>query len=230
MTLKIEAGKFYRTRDGRKVGPMRSGHYNPGADFPFDVAHGTGQFDPDIARQLWNEDGYGDEGLHLVAECTEDRPSMTLPNGDVIYEGEYGVTRKGKKVGPMRRVPDEFGEPFVWFAGENGAFAHDGEDGSAPGDFGSPTPGDIIAKWRDEAETPAAEPSGPVTTVTVKRIVPGVYGRVNVAAVDDGGLVQIRMVGGHEYHGLHTWWTAAELTDAISTLTAIRDAMEGGAQ
>lgn len=27
---------------------------------------------------------------------------MTLPNGDVIYEGEYGVNAEGNKVGPMR--------------------------------------------------------------------------------------------------------------------------------
>ena len=76
MTLKIEAGKFYRTRDGRKVGPMR--RRDDQDYFPFDINSHVHPHDRDIQRQLWQEDGTGDEGLHIIAEWT-DTPDTTTP-------------------------------------------------------------------------------------------------------------------------------------------------------
>lgn len=60
-TLKIEAGKFYETRDGRKVGPMRS---SGRADWPF------------IGRQAVNEDAF----------YNADGTCPYLPNDDLIAE------------------------------------------------------------------------------------------------------------------------------------------------
>lgn len=59
--------------------------------------------------------------------------------------------------------------------------------------------------------------TGPVITETVKRIVPGVYGKVSVGfdGPDGGILVDLRC-------GITT---RDDLTEAIATLTAIRDAM-----
>ena len=76
MTLKIEAGKFYRTRDGRKVGPMQ--RRDDQDYFPFDINSHVHPHDSDIQRQLWQEDGTGDEGLHIIAEWT-DTPDTTTP-------------------------------------------------------------------------------------------------------------------------------------------------------
>ena len=83
MTLKIEAGKFYRTRDGRKVGPMQ--RRDDQDYFPFDINSHVHPHDGDIQRQLWQEDGTGDEGLHIIAEWTDtpaiDLTAITTPFG-----------------------------------------------------------------------------------------------------------------------------------------------------
>lgn len=66
-----------------------------------------------------------------------------------------------------------------------------------------------------------AQPTGTVITETVtrKRIVPGVYGRVVVERESNGDMVI----------DARNMQVAAELTAAIETLTAIRDAMENNA-
>jgi hypothetical protein len=76
--LKIEKGKFYRTRDGRKVGPMRDFW-----DSGFFVKHGDGQ--------VWERDGSTRAickmpvGLEIVAEWTDepeiDLTAITTPFG-----------------------------------------------------------------------------------------------------------------------------------------------------
>jgi hypothetical protein len=69
MTLKIEAGKYYRTQDGRKVGPLR--HLlqgSAGRIFKFDVDDYAPNTDTDVAIQLWDCAGNGDEGLNLISE------------------------------------------------------------------------------------------------------------------------------------------------------------------
>ena len=65
---------------------------------------------------------------------------------------------------------------------------------------------DLVAEWTDE---PA--PTGPVRTVTHKKIVPGVYGHVWVR---------------RSSYGTNPMETAAELRAAITTLTEIADALE----
>lgn len=47
--MKIQAGKFYRTRDGRKVGPMRNSDRGSSGAYPFVATH-TGQ--------SWTADGH----------------------------------------------------------------------------------------------------------------------------------------------------------------------------
>lgn len=61
---------------------------------------------------------------------------------------------------------------------------------------------------------------GPVRTRTVTEIVEGNYGKVEVGGVDARGGRRIFV---------SATFVKAELTDAISTLIAIRDALEGGA-
>jgi hypothetical protein len=69
--MKIEEGKFYRTRDGRKVGPMT---YNlKESIFPWMC---------ESSRQTFRKDGYfclsGDHELDLVAEWTEEPAAPKL--------------------------------------------------------------------------------------------------------------------------------------------------------
>lgn len=83
--MEIEVGKYYRTRDGRKVGPMRD------CMGDFDIpSHDDG----DLNEQVWKKDGTvwsedGDEGHHyLIAEWTEDETGtlaeLDVKPGDVV--------------------------------------------------------------------------------------------------------------------------------------------------
>ena len=68
--MKIEAGKYYHTRDGRKVGPMVE-ECPRWSEWPFDVQN-EDEDDP-ISVCLWKDDGICDEGSQydLVAEWTD---------------------------------------------------------------------------------------------------------------------------------------------------------------
>ena len=72
--------------------------------------------------------------------------SMKLPNGDVIELGGYGVTRDGRKVGPMR-IGHGFSYPFIMRGTQHTADGHYWAHKSL-------APNDIIAAWKE----PAAEP------------------------------------------------------------------------
>lgn len=65
------------------------------------------------------------------------KPHMTLENGDKLYEGEYGITRNGDRVGPV--MPNDCGY-YPWFAS--------GEEYSSKGEycFGATDGEDIIAR------------------------------------------------------------------------------------
>ena len=68
---------------------------------------------------------------------------MTLPNGETIREGEYGVTRDGRKVGPMRHAFGEIWDCKEVFPGTgNYHWLSDGRRGSG----GCKSCPDIIAK------------------------------------------------------------------------------------
>jgi hypothetical protein len=81
--MKIEAGKYYRTRDGRKVGPM-SNDMCP--EFVFD-----GELEDEFLR--WFSDGlYRVSGAHhldLIAEWT-DEPEAPKPWGE-LSDAEKGA-------------------------------------------------------------------------------------------------------------------------------------------
>lgn len=60
--MQIETGKFYKTRDGRRVGPMKFDNY--GGSYPWEEDYNTA---------IWTDDGECDEGenLDLIAEWTD---------------------------------------------------------------------------------------------------------------------------------------------------------------
>ena len=74
--LQIEAGKYYRTRDGRKVGPMLE--WRADVKRPFEVdsaAYGT-----DLFTSFWTREGASDEGTQadLIAEWNDDQPAHII--------------------------------------------------------------------------------------------------------------------------------------------------------
>lgn len=92
--LVVEAGKYYRTRDGRKVGPMRD--YNGIDGYPWDGC-GTGQF--------YNKVGKADDGSEydLIAEWVDEPvaaqqeaeqltgQTLTSADGNTIMDVTNGV-------------------------------------------------------------------------------------------------------------------------------------------
>ena len=109
--MKIEEGKYYRTRDGRKVGPMcDSGHA--------DCIATNGEF----SGGLWNFDGSPhfphmeeDDSPTLIAEWVDEPETGTLaelnvkPGDVVMHEGGYDC-----KI--LERIP---GVLAVWVVGED---------------------------------------------------------------------------------------------------------------
>lgn len=84
------------------------------------------------------------------------KPHMTLPNGDVIHEGGYGVTRDGRKVGPITKGRTIlFGcEPMGFSAGSywyDGGFCRKSH---------APHNHDIVAAWVEDNK-PAKDPNRP---------------------------------------------------------------------
>ena len=82
--MKIEAGKYYRTRDGRKVGPMVE-ECPRWSDWPFDVRNEDG--DRTISVCLWKDDGTCDEGSRydLVAEWTDTPSAPSTPSTKKLW-------------------------------------------------------------------------------------------------------------------------------------------------
>lgn len=81
--MKIEAGKFYRTRDGQKFGPMVD---NGGDGWPFTI--------PGRHAPCWTRDGDIVEPgecrpMDLVAEWP-DGPVRTVTHKEIV-EGVYGI-------------------------------------------------------------------------------------------------------------------------------------------
>lgn len=101
--MKIEAGKFYRTRDGQKVGPVRRGDEHSKARY-WEV---LGDF-PNGARRAWHEDGMfwpigspcrDDEnaGYDIIAEWTDmpDLTALTTPYGLLDRETQEALKAHG---------------------------------------------------------------------------------------------------------------------------------------
>lgn len=155
--MKIEAGKYYRTREGEKKGPMipvTEGFYRDSFKFK------TGHF-----SEVYTEDGsfmddVQESGGDLIAEWSEPQPLK-------IEVGKFYMTRDGRRVGPMT------GNNFKWVDGKGAGDDPSWEnDGTSMGDWAK-----LISEW-SEATT------SPIRTIHRKEIVPGVYGPLTVYASD----------------------------------------------
>lgn len=101
--MKIEVGKYYRTRDGRKVGLMAENDGRFGYEFRF-VSEDTGlTFSP-----AWRADGTFNphskqvsDPCDIVAEW-HDEPTSPIRTRREIVPGTYGDVR----VGSTRVMPD----------------------------------------------------------------------------------------------------------------------------
>lgn len=157
--MKLEVGKYYRTRDGRKVGPMRD-------DYPSNKGkHNWHTKCDEFNHLLWSADGVNYEGLNpnldLIAELTEEQTGtlaeLNAQVGDVV-EWECGY-------GPVQWTISKIVDGLYY------------EPNDSLCNLSSEPYWRIISR---------AQPKGPVITETVKRIVSGVYGRISVGDVVKG--------------------------------------------
>ncbi len=87
--LKIEAGKYYKTRDGRKVGPMVK--WRDTVDNPWEQKGGSCEFDSD--GDLWADDGTSKYNCpDLISEWQDETPSpiRTVTRREPV-QGNYGI-------------------------------------------------------------------------------------------------------------------------------------------
>lgn len=93
------------------------------------------------------------------------------------------------------------------------------------------SPRDLVSDWPDANPLPDADgvrpaPSGPVVEETIKRIVPGVYGRVWVGS-SMSGLQSVAFSAFDDRFGEAVALTRSEVLAAAETLRQIGEAMEG---
>lgn len=162
--MKLEVGKYYKTRDGRKAEWRYSG--DPGNPmYPVKVKV-EGQ---DFWLSYTADGGYWCDGeetsMDLIAEWTDDTGTLAELNaqvGDVVECVEaayYNFT-----VGQRYSVEDFCGDPAIRY--DDSGYCRTS-----------------VSRFRIVSR---AKPTGPVITETVKRIVPGVYGHIWIDWVDGG--------------------------------------------
>lgn len=197
--MKLEVGKYYKTREGRKVGPMYSfsNHAEASRVLYADVDDVTRAFYIDSGKRRF----MGNVG-DLIAEWIDEPVTGTLRElnvqiGDVVQRVniDYGIVQYtiGLILGDRYYESDDYENELL-----------------------------TSEVWRIISR--ASTPSPVITeTVTTQRIVPGGYGRVSVAGTSQSS-VELEFVGEYGPTG-RSRLNSAELTAAITTLTQIRDAL-----
>jgi len=122
--MKIEAGKYYRTRDGRKVGPMKG-------EFGYCTSqeHGSKEWRGD--GKYWNGEGSGRD-WDLIAEWT-DKPANEAPKPPLgveeysrlmhrVWDAEKQSNKPSPFVTRRELVPGVYGRVFVR-SDEDGLYA-----------------------------------------------------------------------------------------------------------
>jgi hypothetical protein len=74
--MQIEVGKYYRTRDGRKVGPAEHNDTNDASDYPWNVPWSGSFYAYDTNGKSCLGNGHREDDL--IAEWTDDKPGPTL--------------------------------------------------------------------------------------------------------------------------------------------------------
>lgn len=88
--LNIEEGKFYKTRDGRKVGPMEFHSGSAWATAPNEYVQWYTQINPDLAEHSGKAGIFGDEQDDLVAEWQEFKVGDVVAwNHPDLSEGQW---------------------------------------------------------------------------------------------------------------------------------------------
>jgi hypothetical protein len=103
--MKIEVGKFYRTRDGRKVGPVVMWSES-NVWHPFEVTYEPDDYD--LRDGLWSTEGECDEGSQadLIAECQDEEVNPLEVKSKTPTDAWHTKTGYALKVGTKIKVTD----------------------------------------------------------------------------------------------------------------------------
>lgn len=178
--MKLEIGRYYRTRDGRKVGPIYvhlwTGHCT--SNYIDDIMQECRYFYLIDGRNISDMGGFREEDL--IAEWT-DATTGTLAELNVQVGDVVEWMHQGNPSGLIIEVPKKYTTNYRCSDIQTVCISNDdlGLKSSVRGE-----------RWGDDSQfriVSRAQPTGPVITETVthKRIVPGVYGKVDVG-LDDG--------------------------------------------
>lgn len=203
--MKLEVGKYYRTRDGRKIGPLADWNLLGSA------------YKWRWGGLLWMLDGtaFGGDNPHqdLIAEWSDAAPEVgTLQEigaqvGDAVENIDFE-----NEVYYVQGSNDPYGRGLLWASKEK---AHTKGDLWNSREYG----------WRIISRAQAQ--SSPVRTVTTTRqvIVPGVYGPWWISPyIGDEIMVTIGMRNSKDDTMQHL--TSDELDGAIKYLVSVLDAMK----
>lgn len=198
--MKIESGRYYKTRDGQVVGPMmKYDWHDANDDKAFIVEFGDGM--------LWSTGGvaYGGTYDHLIEQA---------------YPEQGTLKDIGAMPGDVVELVDAESRDFIGDVG-----TYDGEyvvciDGSGRHWEGEDIP--CGHQWRIISRA-SDKPTSPVRTVTTtrKEIVTGVYGCLTIRGTDELGPVQLEINGTIG----RTWFNKDDIDGLIATLAEIRDAL-----
>lgn len=240
--MQIEVGKYYKTRDGRKVGPMERTPENDSFNKCYVWTSGwRGSRTP--AAKLFCENGrYWESAAKsdndLIAPWLESPTTGTLAElgvkpGDVVEWVSANETFyfAGEHEGKLHTIQDDgrvllnSGDGSYWgYLGDTDDFVN-WRIVSRASDLSKLDYTQISVErpiYETEAVTRPLEhfKSGPVITETVTRIVPGVYGKVVVASGNnEHAAISIGSERGPE------WMSRAELIAARDILSQLIDAM-----
>lgn len=201
--MQIESGKYYKTRDGRVVGPVGPSMFDD-----------EWKYQTDNGNRLYNENGknYYDPDKDLIAPAYPETGTLQeigAKVGDMVVMGNDHDDKMTVIECPPR-VGKYFVDEYELEGIVSGEGIYSGE-----------------GKWRIITRASESKPS-PVREVTRKEIVAGVYGKVSIHELksDDGyPMMAISSDEWHKNKTVHIPMSHEDLTAAIATLTEIRDAM-----
>lgn len=161
MTIKIEAGKCYMTRDGRKVGPMVASGFE---DWPWIETFGDGR--------CWTNDGldlHPEQFENLIAEWTDEpdadadgleyqRQNAPLPYGHArlpsgkVVDLTAITTPFGLLDAETREALRHHGGPYEYYNGDDWVVTSDCDDVDRMAHRVKPKPpapvvGEVVAEW-----------------------------------------------------------------------------------
>lgn len=195
--MKIEVGKFYRTRDGHKVGPIRN--HAVSHNFPW-IGDLDREYKGTKRSFVFKEDGsnYEFTDLDIVGEWNEMK----------IEAGKTYLTADGITVGPIQKYGWD-GSSFIEFDG----------DGRIWDSYGVACGSDNRSGGLDNLVEEKIEFLSPVKEVTKKEILTGRFGPKKALEIDhvEEGKIRIRV--------LTAFFNKKEIGELVKTLAEIEGAM-----